>query len=499
MPLPKLNQDLLPTPDRSLLGLPEKAVQFGTGAFLRGFVDYFVDTANRQGLFDGRVVAIGSTGSGRDAVLNEQDGLYTLAIRGVEEGELREEYRVISSLSRALSARTDWEEVLEVARDPRIELIFSNTTEVGITLDESDSPDLAPPRSFPGKLTRFLLERGRAFDFDPGKGVVVIPCELIDDNGARLKEIVLALADRWGVEPDFARWIHEAVPFCNTLVDRIVPGTPEGAHLEQLYQKVGYQDGMLTACEVYRLFAIEGDESLRRRLTFAQADPGVLVTPDVSPFRERKVRLLNGTHTIMVPTALLCGFETVQEAVEDERVGAFTRTTLFDEIVPTLEADGAVEFARAVLDRFANPFIRHALLDITLQATMKMRVRVVPTILAYVREKGTVPEGIAFGFAMFVLLMRGDLQERARAAGHHVPRDDQAEHFQALWSATGDENADLGKLVQRICADRGLWEADLAALPGWTEAVTGHLIRGHREGPSAALDAFLATVPHSEA
>jgi tagaturonate reductase len=505
MPLPTLNRSLRQTaggpaaaPEPALLELPEKAVQFGTGAFLRGFVDYFIDAANRQGLFGGRVVAIGSTGSGRAQILNDQDGLYTLAIQGVEDGQVREEYRIISSLSRALSSQHDWDEVLACARNPDLELIFSNTTEVGITLDEEDALELAPPRSFPGKLTRFLLERGRAFDFAPWKGVVVIPCELIEDNGTRLKEIVLELAKRWGVEGEFARWVTKSVPFCNTLVDRIVPGTPKGERLEELYETVGYRDGLLTACEVYRLFAIEGDASLRERLSFAQADPGVLVTPDVSPFRERKVRLLNGTHTIMVPTALLCGLETVQQAVEDERVGAFTRHVLFDEIAPTLHAEGATEFARHVLDRFSNPFIRHALLDITLQSTMKMKVRIVPTVEEYARKNGAAPAGIAFGFAMFLLLMRGEVQDAARARGAKVPQDDQAERFRALWSAAGSDAAGLGRLVREACADRSLWETDLTAIPGWVDAVTGHLVRGARDGASAALDAFLQAAPVPE-
>jgi tagaturonate reductase len=504
MSLPKLDRSIalgarsaVLAPDAAHLDLPEKAVQFGTGALLRGFVDYFLDAANRQGIFNGRVVAIGSTGSGRDQVLNEQDGLYTLAIRGVEDGAVKEEYRIISSVSRAVSAKREWEEVLACARNPELELIFSNTTEVGIALDESDAADLVPPRSFPGKLTRFLLERARAFDFDTARGLVVIPCELIEDNGDRLKAIVLGLAERWGLEKEFSRWVREAVPFCNTLVDRIVPGTPEGERLEALYETVGYRDEMLTTCEVYRLFAIQGDDAMRARLSFAAADKGVLVTPDVSPFRERKVRLLNGTHTIMVPTALLCGLETVREAVEDERVGALTRHILFDEIVPTLHAEGAGEFARAVLDRFSNPFIRHALLDITLQSTMKMRVRVVPTVLEHAKQGGRVPEGIAFGFAMFLLLMRGEVQERARAAGHHVPNDDQAERFRALWASTGDTDADLSTLARSVSADEELWAADLSAVPGWVDAVTEHLVRGYREGAPAALEAFLesAAVP----
>ncbi|HEX2095704.1 MAG TPA: hypothetical protein VHG28_25120, partial [Longimicrobiaceae bacterium] len=232
-------EDLV-VPAPGLLDLPERVVQFGTGAFLRGFVDCFVDQANRDGLFGGRVVMVGSTGSGRDQVLNRQDGLYTLSSQGIAGGAPRREHRVIASVSRALSARDEWAEVLACARNPELELVFSNTTEVGITLDEGDSAELSPPRSFPGKLTRFLFERARAFDYDPARGVVVLPCELIEDNGDRLKEIVLTLAERWGLGDDFARWVREAVPFCNTLVDRIVPGTPAPEVREQLFAELGY-------------------------------------------------------------------------------------------------------------------------------------------------------------------------------------------------------------------------------------------------------------------
>lgn len=481
-------------PDPAQLDLPEKAVQFGTGAFLRGFVDYFIDQANRTGRFNGRVVMIGSTGSGRHRALTDQDGLYTLTIQGVSAGELVREERVIGSVSRALSARDDWEAVLTCARKPELELIFSNTTEVGIVLDEGDSPDLAPPRSFPGKLAAFLLERGRAFEFDPSRGVVVIPCELIEDNGDRLREIVLALAERWGAEPEFAGWIEEAVPFCNTLVDRIVPGTPDEDRLQEIWQDLGYRDEMLTTCEVYRLFAIEGDERLAERLAFPAADEGVVVTPDVSPYRERKVRVLNGTHTAMVPAALLCGLETVQEAVEDDLVGQFVRRLMFDEIVPTLDAAGAEEFAHEVFDRFSNPFIRHALLDITLQATMKMRVRNVPTILRYGQRFGRAPASFAFGLAAFLVLGRGELLDAARARGARVPADDGAGHLRQLWQETPDRSpASLRGLTVRFLNDQLLWGSDLTEVPGLTDAVADSLLRIEQNGPREALAEHLRT------
>jgi tagaturonate reductase len=486
--------DLLP-PDPAHLDLPEKALQFGTGAFLRGFVDYFLDQANRAGRFNGRVVMVGSTGSGRDRVLNDQDGLFTLVIQGVSEGAIVRERRVISSVSRAISSADQWDEVLACARNPQLELVFSNTTEVGIALDEADDPDLQPPRSFPGKLARFLLERGRAVQYSLDAGIVVIPCELIENNGDRLRDIVLALAERWGVEADFARWVRAAVPFCNTLVDRIVPGTPDAERLEALHAELGYRDGMLTTCEVYRLFAIEGGNQLRDRLAFASTDPGVVISPDITPFRERKVRVLNGTHTAMVPTALLCGHETVQEAVEDDLVGRFVRRLMFAEIVPTLDAEGAEGFARDVFDRFSNPFIRHALLDITLQTTMKMRVRNVPTIERYAARLDAAPPSFAFGFAAFLAFMRGDVQERARARGAKVPPDDQAEALRTQWEGVrASDEAGLRSLVRSVLSDRGLWEHDLTAVKGFEKAVGDALIRIESVGARAALEEHLRAV-----
>lgn len=497
--IPSLGRALLSTPgfgrkggpaapDPALLDLPEKAVQFGTGAFLRGFIDDIVDEANRAGRFGGRIVAIGSTGSGRDQALNQQDGLYTLALAGIVDGAPRREYRVISSVSRALSARDEWHEVLACARNPALELIFSNTTEVGITLDEGDQPGPSAPRSFPGKLAAFLLERGRSFDFDPAKGVVVIPCELIADNGARLREIVLTLADRWGYGADFSRWIAAAVPFCDTLVDRIVPGAPKGEQRAEIVAELGYEDAMLTMAEPYRLYAIQCDESVRPRLGFAAGAPGVVLTDDANPYRLRKVRLLNGSHTILAPVALLAGCTLVGEAVEHPVVGPYLRQAHFEEIMPTVRAPRAAEFAREVMDRFANPYIHHALRDITLQETMKMRVRIVPSIVQYHALNGRLPRALAFGFATYLLFMRGELQDRWRATGNPGPPDDQEAKLRGLWAAAGDgSEAAIAGLVQRVASDQELWETDLSALPGFVDLVTADLRAALQLGVETAL------------
>ena len=474
-----------------MLDLPEKAVQFGTGALLRGFIDYFIDAANHRGQFNGRIVAIGSTGSGRDAKANEQDGLFTLVISGIENGAAREERRVIASVSRAISAQDDWAGVLECARNPEIEVVFSNTTEIGIALDERDTATMAPPRSFPGKLTAFLHARAKAFDFDPSRGLVIVPCELIENNGDRLREIVTTLATRWNLGAAFLHWLGSSVRFCNTLVDRIVPGTPAPDRLAELEQDLGYRDELATACELYRLFAIEGDSKLPARLGFTKADPGIVVTESIAPYRLRKVRLLNGTHTVMAPVGLLAGCETVLDAMQHETLSRFARRAMLEEIVPTLDVPSAASFARETLDRFANRSIRHALIDITLQATMKVCVRVVPSIREYIERTGRVPESLAFGFAAHLMFMRGDLQRTRKSAGMNVPTDDSAQKFADAWKVAGSDHS---ALVRSVASDEALWGTDLTALPGFAESVAEHLGALDRDGAVAALDAHLSAV-----
>jgi tagaturonate reductase len=468
-----------------LLALPEKVVQFGTGAFLRGFIDYFIDEANRAGRFNGRIVAVSSTGSSRDAMLNDQDGLFTLAIQGIEAGEPVQHRYIVSSVSRALSARDEWDAVLAVARDPNIELVVSNTTEVGITLDESDDYAAAPPRSFPGKLTRFLVERARAFDFDPRRGVLVLPCELIEDNGSRLRDIVRTLARRWELGPAFDHWLTSSVVFCNTLVDRIVPGATS-------IDTLGYRDDLLTVCEPYALFAIEGDAALRTRLGFPGDDSRIVVTPDIQPYRDRKVRILNGGHSILVSAALLAGRATVRDAVDDERLGSFLRRAMFDEILPSLDVPDADAFAREVLDRFANPYVDHALIDIALYGTTKLRVRVVPSIIAYHARTGRAPASLAFGFAAYLAFMRGAIHDARRAAGLAVPQDADGDRVRAAWSS-----ASVADAARSVCADVSLWGVDLTAVDGFADAVADHLIRIVGHGVETALDVHLTETVNS--
>ena len=499
--LPRLNRELLAglrnpdagvveIPSEKLLDLPEIAVQFGTGALLRGFIEDFLHRANEQGLFGGRVVAIGSTGSTRDRALNEQDGLYTLVVEGIERGERIEQKRIISSLSRALSAVDEWDAVLALARSPELGFVFSNTTEVGIVADEQSLFDDAPPKSFPAKLTRFLYERAVAHDFSASSGLVVIPCELIESNGAKLRDMVLEIANRWKVDARFAEWIDAAVPFCNTLVDRIVPGFPRAEEAEALSVQLGYSDEMMTCCEPYRLFAIEAPAAVHAQLGWTAADEGIIVASDIAPYRQRKVHLLNAPHTLLACVALPMGHETVRDAITDAALHKFLRGAMLDEIAPMLDVEGADTFADAVLDRFRNPFIRHALADITLQGTMKMKVRVVPIVDRYIAQRGEVPQALAFGFAAFLAFMDGTFQSRRVAAGLAVPADNHAERLRAAWCAAG---SDVSALVRAVASDVTLWDADLTGLPGWCDAVAEQLGRIRSVGIAAALDQHLSS------
>ena len=468
-------------PPVALLDAPETVVQFGTGAFLRGFIEYFIDAANCRGAFAGRVVAIASTenGGGRHEAFAEQDGLYTLVTRGDESTPPR----VIGAMSRVIAAASGWNDVLACARQPELELVFSNTTEVGIVLDPSDRLDAEPPRSFPGKLTRFLYERARAFDFDVSRGLAVVPCELIDDNGEQLREAVVATAQAWKLESAFVDWLDGAVSFCNTLVDRIVPSFGDDLERRRLEDQLGYRDRLLTLCEPYRLFAIEADERARRRLGFAAGDPGILLCEDVAPYRERKIRLLNGPHSVMACVGLLASCRFVHEAMSGG-IGAAMRRAMLGEIAPFLDAPGAEEYARDVIDRFTNPAIHHPLMDIMLQATTKMRVRVVPSLLAYANATHAPPPALTLGFAALLLCQR-DIRDIAARSGRAVPADEGAGRIQGAWARQGDNCASV---VQTVATDTQLWRIDLSELPAFTALATDLLSTMATQGVQAAVE-----------
>lgn len=473
--LKRINVPGLEIPGEQIFELPEKVLQFGTGVLLRGLPDYFIDKANRTGIFNGRVVVVKSTDTGTVDDFDKQDNLYTIYSKGIVNGEEVSTQIISSAISRVLSAANEWEAILEVAKSPELQVVISNTTEVGIKLVKEDVRK-HPPASFPGKLLAVLYERYQAFNGSTDSGLVIIPTELIVDNGKKLEAIVLELAHLNKLEPAFMDWLENSNSFCNSLVDRIVPGRPDKASGEELEAKNGYTDNLGIMAETYSLWAIEGDGKIKDVLSFYQADEGVVITPDIELFRELKLRLLNGTHTLCCAFAYLSGFKTVKEAMGDEQFTKFITQLMFEEIRPAIpyKIDDVVaaDFANKVLDRFRNPYIRHEWLSISVQYSTKIKMRVIPLLLNYYKLKNEVPACIALGFAAFIRFMHvkaGDegLYTGTINAEEYKVTDSQAAYFAKVW-----ENGDSNVVIENILKSKDLWDADLSALPGFTAAVT---------------------------
>lgn len=481
--LPALTgKEKLSKPSPAQVQLPEKVLQFGTGVLLRGLIDHYIDKANKQGLFNGRVVVVKSTPGRPAPEFRQQDNLYTLCIRGLKNGQAVEEYSINASISRVIGAREEWDAVLHCAADPAIQLIISNTTEVGISLKEDDIVDgSVVPVSFPGKLTACLYHRYRSLGATADAGMVILPTELVPDNGTQLKAICTRLAEENQLEQAFIDWLQNANDFCNTLVDCIVPGAMQPYERSQAETCLGYRDELMITSEAYRLWAIETSRpATREKLAFAGADDSIVVSVDIGKFRDLKLRLLNGAHTFSCGLALLSGFETVKEAMRNNFFEKFIQDLMIREIAPTLvgkqmQPEEAVQFAQRVLDRFRNPHIDHRWASISSQYTAKMLMRNIPTLLAYYKRYDTVPEGMAMGFAAYLYFMRSEQTGPGRyfrhCYGKQIPIDDgQAMVLHDKWSSGTTE-----AVVHDTLSDTALWDADLSTLPGFEEAVIRHL------------------------
>lgn len=469
----------------------ESILQFGTGRFLRAFADCLIDEARKSGRYDGRIVMVASTPSGRAELLNNQKGRYTLWTRGHKQDELIDEFHSITSVSRVLSASQHWNEVLALAKSPHLETILSNTTEIGLSLQDNDLQ--SSPQSFPGRLCALLYTRAEFFDYADLSHVTVLPCELIDNNGDLLRNLVMEQAQRWSLGTRFTDWVRHSILFCNTLVDRIVPGLPGRTELEAAYSRLGYKDELLTVCEPYRLWAIQGDETLHEKLGFSKGADGVVIAPEISPYRTRKIRLLNGGHTLSVPVGLLAGCETVLDSMNHPAVSKFIESLLRDEIGPVLPVDPATvpPYIDEVLQRWQNPYMHHRLIDITLQTTTKLRHRVVPTLINYYETypTGPAPRHIALGFAAWLRFMRGisesDGTIYSRFQGKlHPIHDDHAKQFHDWWPA---EDRLIPNFVQEVLSSQSLWGISLNNLPGFTGAVQTSLQKILDRGIEAAL------------
>ncbi len=469
--------DTLQVPSEALLGLPEKVLQFGTGVLLRGLPDYFINEANNQGIFNGRIVVVKSTSQGGTDSFREQDQLFTQWIRGTSENREINRAVINASISRVLSAASQWSAILDCATNPGMQVIISNTTEVGIVLDPEDNIHAHPPRTFPGKLLAFLWKRYSALNGSPDAGMVIIPTELIPDNGKKLQEIVLSLAQTNRLGDGFCNWLRDHNDFCSSLVDRIVPGKLPETDQQSLEVKQGYTDELMIMSEVYRLWAIETSrDRTQQLLTFRHADKGVVLAPDINKFRELKLRLLNGSHTFGCGIAVLMGFTTVKEAMADPLFHGYLHALMYKEIIPAITGPSipvaeAQAFADQVLDRFKNPFLDHRWLSISLQYSSKMKMRNLPLLQQYSAALHTVPKYMAAGLAAYLLFMKsepsGHDSYTGNAGGTTYPiNDDKAGQLHYLWNTV-----DSGNFAATALSDVSLWGTAPAALPGLTETV----------------------------
>ena len=468
-------------PPENVFELPEKILQFGTGILLRGLIDDFVDKANRLGIFNGRVVIIKSTSTGGTDAFATQNGLFTQLIKGVDNGIKVDEIIVNSSVSRVLSASSEWEEILQVAASKDLKIIISNTTEVGITLLADDKVNAAPPISFPGKLLAVLLKRYETFGGSEDSGFVIVPTELVVDNGKKLKEIVKQLAINNNLSADFINWIDSANDFCNSLVDRIVPGKPSATDKKLAEELLGYTDDLMIMSECYRLWAIETQrEKTKEILSFSLADEeGVVIVPDINKFRELKLRLLNGTHTFSCALAVVGGFTTVKEAMANETFEKFITGIANMEMAPAIlnenitSAD-AQSFIGKVLDRFRNPFIEHLWISISMQYTSKMKMRNLPILTKYYSKNTVAPTYMATGFAAYILFMKSSLVDGKYVGSlnnvQYAITDDYAATLNKHWEAK-----EIPAVVDSILKDVTLWEIDLSLLTGFTDEVSKQL------------------------
>lgn len=490
--LPKLHGRDISIPTSEVFELPEKIIQFGTGVLLRGLPDFFVNKANQSGIFNGRILVVKSTSKGGADAFSLQDSLYTLCVEGVENGVLVKETIINASISRVLSAQKDWAAILKAAHQPDIKIVISNTTEVGIT-ESNDSIQDAPPKTFPGKLLSFLYERFKAFGGSQSSGMVILPTELISNNADVLKNILQKLSIYNKLGDEFYNWLTKHNYFCNTLVDRIVPGMLSKTEQDNLEEKFGYRDELAIMAEPFRLWAIESKAAhVAKILSFAEADEGVFIIPSIEKFKELKLRLLNGTHTIICALALLAGFDTVKEAMANVAFEHYVLKLMEMESVPVMEGDEisqkeAIDFAKIVIDRFSNPALEHHWHAITLNYTSKIKMRNLPLIKRYVQKQDKVPKLNALGFAAYIVLMNTTKKDEnyffSTAHGEYKLQDESARKLYLHWQ--NPANA-----VKSILSDNSLWEWDLTQYKGFYEAVNQYVKQLQTNGAMAILEEF---------
>ncbi len=473
---------------------PVRVLQYGEGNFLRAFADWKIDILNEKTDFNGNVVIIQPLEQGLGDMLNEQKGLYTTVLRGVQGGKTVEEYRTINSVEHCLNPyrEDDYQAYMKLASSEDLRFVFSNTTEAGIAYHKGDKLEDKPQTSFPGKVCAFLFKRYQAFKGDNSKGLIIIPCELIDKNGDNLKRIVKQYAAEWKLEKAFVTWLDEACDFCNSLVDRIVPGYPK-AEAEQLCTKLGYKDNLLVSAEIFHLWVIECHKDFHEdELPFAKAGLNVIWTDDMSFYRTRKVRILNGAHTLTVLAAYQAGLDTVQECIADKAlVYPFMRAGIFDEIIPSMDGSKKMleNYASDVLERFENPFNPHQLLSISLNSVSKFKTRDLPSLVAYHKKYRKLPKHLVFSLAALISFYEGTEFEGTALIGKRDGKpyliQDSPEVLAKFASLYRTKDAQA--ISQAVLSDSSWWGEDLTLIEGLLERVAGNLGSIWKCGMKSAL------------
>lgn len=465
-----MTQQLSRTSYPDLPSYPERMIQFGEGNFMRAFVDWQLQQMNNKGLFQGSAVLVQPLDQGLGDMLKEQDYLYTVLLNGILDQETVNSREIITSVSRIINPYQNYETFLALAESDDLEFITSNTTEAGIAYHPDDKRDSVPHKSFPAKLAALLLRR-----FELGKkGLIIIPCELIDRNGEKLREIVLRYAEEWQTGEDFITWVKEENTFCCSLVDRIVPGYPRDK-AKELEQELGYLDKLMVTAEPFLFWVIEGPAEVKERLPLAQAGLNVVVTPDMTPYRERKVHLLNGPHTAMVSLGLLAGLVTVEDVMNDPAFSKYVDIQMKQELLPMLDLpeQELLQYAEAVQERFKNPFIRHELTSIYLNSISKFKTRLLPVLIRYQQERNQLPKLTVLALAALLFGYQGG----------RLPRQDGPEVLAAFDQAAAKPESFLNDIL----ADASLWGEDLRAIPGLTEQLQADLKSLETIGSRSAL------------
>ena len=462
----------------------ERILQFGEGNFLRAFANWMIHEMNHQANFDAGAVVIQPIANGLIKTLNNQDGLYTLYMNGIKNGEVLSERKVIDCIQRGINPYEDYDAYLANAENPNLRFVISNTTEAGISYNPEDNLEDAPQASFPGKLTALLYKRFHFFNGASEKGLIVIPCELIDRNGDNLKKIVLQYATDWNLDKSFVSWINNDNIFCNTLVDRIVPGHPRDK-IDTITKELGYVDNLVVEGEQFHLWVIEAPDSVKNEIPAKTCGLNIVFTNNMEPYRTRKVRILNGAHTSLVPVSYLYGIDKVRESLEDEVVGKFIQDAIFEEICPTLDLpeQELIQFSNAVLERFRNPYLEHDLLSISLNSISKYKTRVLPSVLEYIKRENAIPKRLLFSLAALIAFYEGDRN------GVNIPlKDDQSvlDFFAAQWRVS-----DVKAVTKATLQNLEFWGIDLTQFSGLLEEVTISLKAITKNGMKEALNDFM--------